>query len=156
MAIIKFFPVLFLLLSLLTSVKAHAQLPGKYIYYSAAGENLKDKSTIILNCNNTFLAEDTGFKVVAMGTWRVKKQKLILHTDSSIMHSKTRKNPTTTTYSIQEEGLHIKVMTKRQYKRMIRRWNKLMPEPGYFEDYEKVKELEENRFYKMIDPFNCL
>jgi hypothetical protein len=90
-----------------------------------------------------------------MGTWSVRKKKLIVSVRATVFNPKENPAPAKVKFLISGDMLYVKIESKRKYKKETRQWSREMPEAPDFEDYEKFKERQDSRYLKRIESFNC-
>lgn len=148
-----------LLLCFVLTVKAQSEVPGQYKYVTGNNEKLLFSYTLNLNCNNTFVIEDSTTNSIGKGTWKVKKDTTLeLSVDYTIFQQKESLKKIRLTYFIRNGQLHEEIMTRKQYNKQNKKLDKEIQSclPGMREDYEQFKLKQENRYLKKTNSIACL
>jgi hypothetical protein len=144
------------------SSQAQSEFFGKYKFYSENDE----AGSLNLNCNKTFLMEDTmlitkdsSITSVVKGTWRIRKSKtLTLFVDSIISRVTATGNLKSVQYFIRDGRFYLKIPNEKQYITENKKLDKEISSclPGLWEDYQVYKAKQEKRYFFKIDNFNCI
>jgi hypothetical protein len=148
-----------LLLCFVLTVKAQSEVPGQYKYVTENNEKLPFNFTLSLNCNKTFVIEDSTTNSIGKGTWKVKKDTtLILSINYTIFRQSESSKKMRLTYFIRNGQLHEEIMTRKQYNKQNKKFDKEIQSclPGMWEDYEQFKIKQENRYLKKTNSIECL
>jgi hypothetical protein len=153
----KFLLALFLL-PLFSSLKAQTELFGKHKYSTINNEALLYSYILNLNCNESFLMEDSTTNFISTGTWKVKNnQLLVLSTDSVVFKAKKTAENRKVKHLIRDGKLYEEIMTRTQYKRQNKKIDRQIHSctPGMFEEYEVFEAKQKNRYLLRVESFNC-
>jgi len=140
------------------TINAQSKIQGQYKYFTEINEKLSFNQTLSLNCNKTFVIEDSTTNSIGKGTWKVKKDTtLILSIDSIVFQNSKSSKKMRLKYLIRNGQLYEEVMTKRQYNKQNKKLDKQLQlcMPGIWEDYEKFKANQESRYLIKTNSLQC-
>lgn len=144
---------IFFLLFLFKLVPAQTNHSGEY-KLSTSGDirNIAQGTILKLNCNNTFVQEDS--VIVSYGKWSIKdNNRLVMQFDSISVKNKTRIDQTTILYTIQDGRIFRTKIPRKEYtefKRSFERSGVLR-----FMSFSAYEEMELKRYYQRIAAYSC-
>lgn len=129
-------------------------LPGKFITQFPVDTCFFYSSTLTLNCDNTCIFADSS--ISAYGKWEVKKDKLILHLDStnrsdlglSVIKSKMA-------WNIVDGVIYPEVTSKRAYNNIPKLYKKANKEVPKLEDYSYFRSHNKDNYFKRVSLISC-
>ncbi len=139
------------------SAKSQNNLAGVYQLIQKDIDSIIAGETITLKCDSTFVIGSETFKWESIGKWNVKKDVVTFFSDTIYRRGQLFIQKNKWRYYIQNNALVdvTKVETERQYKRRIRKTNKMLQHPSSVEDYAVYKQRQENLIYKKVKSVIC-
>jgi hypothetical protein len=137
---------------------AQSKIHGQYKYFTKNTEKLTFNYTLSLNCDKTFVIEDSTANFICRGTWNIKKDTtLTLSGNSTVLQSSKSSKRIRLKYFVRNGHLHEKVMTKKRYYKQNKRLDKQLQScmPGMWEDYDKFKAKHESRYLIKTNSLQC-
>ncbi len=149
-----------LLLCFYLTANAQSEVSGIYKYVSEKNERLPYNFTLSLNCNNTFIIDDSTTNSIGKGTWKVKNDTTLELSISNIIVQKIEySKKMTLTFFIRNNNLYEKIMTRNQYNKQMKKIDKKFHTclgPVKTEDYEQYKIREENCYLIKSNYTECM
>ena len=137
------------------------KLFGKYKFYTETDE----RGSVNLNCNNTFvmndtmiIAKDSSITSIVTGTWKIQNSKILaLFVGSITSDSKPVGKLNKLEYDIRDGRLYLKLQNEKQYEKQHKKFKRKYPTyaPGIWEDYKTYISKQNNRYFFIVDIFNC-
>jgi hypothetical protein len=150
-----------LTLFILSTTLGQTNISGEYkLYTKGDSTNILQGVILKLNCNNTFIQQDTF--ATGYGKWSIKNNsRLTLQFDSIAENQRMDIVKTKIIYLIEDGHIYRKVVPKKEYndyKNLVKSYFKSINSPFQSAKYEsfaiyKAKEL--NRYYQKIRTYSC-
>ncbi|GEM_PF-5773082 len=139
------------------SAKSQNNLAGVYQLIQKDIDSIIAGETITLKCDSTFVIGSDTFKWKSVGKWNMKKDVAIFFSDTIYRRGQLLIQKNKWRYYIQNNALVdvTKVETERQYKRRVRKTNKMLQHASSVEDYTVYKQRQENLIYKKVQSVIC-
>jgi hypothetical protein len=140
------------------TIDAQSSIQGQYKYFTDNIEKLPFNYTLSLNCDKTFIIQDSTTNSIGTGTWKIKKDTtLILSIHSTGLQNSKSSKKMRLTYFIQNGQLHEEVMTKKQYDKQNKKLDKQLQScmPGMWEEYDTFKAKQQSRYLIKVNSLQC-
>jgi hypothetical protein len=112
------------------------------------------QSTLTLNCDVSFVFADSA--IIGYGKWEVKKDKLLLHLDSTNRPELGSVSRSTLTFKIEHDKLFCKAIQRRFYNKIPKKYLKAYGRMPILENYNDFKKHNKNNYYLRNSTASCI
>lgn len=129
-------------------------LPGQFGTHMPIDTSFYFQSTLTLNCDHGFVFADSA--ITGYGKWEVKKEKLLLHLDSTNRPELGSVSKSTITFKIEDDRLFCKVIQRRFYIKIPKKYLKAYGKMPRLENYADFKKRYKNNYYMRTSTKICI
>ena len=129
-------------------------LPGMFMTHSLLDSSFFYRSTLTINCDKTFIFADSS--IVGFGKWEIRKNKLLLHLDSTNLPELGYSVAGTfITCKISDDRLFCKVVPKKVYNKIPELYMRTFGKMPKLEKYSDFKRNNKYNYYERVSLATC-